>query len=142
METVSEEIPRCLVLNRVKCLECGEVLTSEHRHDYKVCSCPNKTSTDGGLAYLRWGAVVMDRVQHLSVYNTDDFELVRQSFTWGTYGKKGDKPLKYVRLDQMSDSHIANILAMALNPVTRDLFKKELNYRAANNITVDDSYGE
>ncbi len=50
-------------MGKVKCLECGVVLESTYRHDYKVCKCPNKTMVDGGNDYLRYGGKDMDKVE-------------------------------------------------------------------------------
>jgi hypothetical protein len=47
----------------VKCLECGRVMHSINRHDYKTCGCPQKTMVDGGRDYLRCGGVSMAKVQ-------------------------------------------------------------------------------
>lgn len=44
-----------LIYNSVKCLNCGEILVSYHRHDYKTCNCENETMCDGGLDYGRYG---------------------------------------------------------------------------------------
>lgn len=49
-------------MNKVKCLECGVILESTHRHDFVSCSCPNKTFTDGGDVYQRLGAVDFNKV--------------------------------------------------------------------------------
>lgn len=38
--------------NRAKCLICGEIIESTHRHDFKWCSCRN-VAVDGGLDYLK-----------------------------------------------------------------------------------------
>ena len=43
-----------MVLNCAKCLVCGDVLVSTHRHDCKVCSCGN-LMVDGGNEYVRRG---------------------------------------------------------------------------------------
>lgn len=50
-------------LNAVKCLMCGEILISRHRHDFKMCSCSNKTFVDGGFDYMRVGGREMDMIQ-------------------------------------------------------------------------------
>ena len=39
---------------RVKCLECGDVIRSHHRHDWKPCKC-GITFVDGGADYTRIG---------------------------------------------------------------------------------------
>ena len=38
--------------NRAKCLQCGDIIESVHRHDFKFCSC-RKLAVDGGLDYIR-----------------------------------------------------------------------------------------
>jgi len=43
--------------NRIKCLECGDVIESKHRHDFQTCSCWNNNgkgcAVDGGHDYFR-----------------------------------------------------------------------------------------
>ncbi len=38
--------------HRLKCLDCGDVIQSKHRHDFVSCSC-RKVSIDGGGEYQR-----------------------------------------------------------------------------------------
>lgn len=38
--------------NKIKCKFCGDALISEHRHDFKLCSC-GRCGVDGGHDYLR-----------------------------------------------------------------------------------------
>lgn len=38
--------------NKIKCKKCGQVLISEHRHDFKICKC-GACGVDGGFTYLR-----------------------------------------------------------------------------------------
>lgn len=45
-----------ILVNAVKCLKCGDTIRSNHRHDYKTCSCGN-AMVDGGSWYARYGAV-------------------------------------------------------------------------------------
>jgi len=42
----------------VLCPNCGKVMVSWHRHDYRTCSCSNETMIDGGRDYLRFGGVI------------------------------------------------------------------------------------
>lgn len=37
-------------MNRAGCRDCGDVITSTHRHDYVTCKC-GKISVDGGDTY-------------------------------------------------------------------------------------------
>lgn len=57
-----------LTRNAVRCLACGVILESTHRRDYRTCGCPNQTMVDGGLAYVRWGAVDLSLVESLAEY--------------------------------------------------------------------------
>ena len=41
-----------IIKNSVKCLKCGDIIESVHRHDFVTCSCGN-VSVDGGLDYCR-----------------------------------------------------------------------------------------
>ena len=58
--------------NRVKCLECGTILESHYRHDYKTCTCPNQTVVDGGTDYLRYGGMDFSKVEPLTEYYTEE----------------------------------------------------------------------
>ena len=57
-----------LVKNSVKCLACGEVLVSKHRHHYVQCKCPNQTACDGGLVYQRVLGEDLDLIENLAEY--------------------------------------------------------------------------
>ena len=46
-----EEIKK-LFINRVLCLHCNDIITSNYRHDYKKCKC-GKVMVDGGQDYRR-----------------------------------------------------------------------------------------
>lgn len=54
--------------NRIKCLKCGDIIESTHRHDFKVCSC-GSVAVDGGLDYQR---IVgdLDAYENLVEYET------------------------------------------------------------------------
>ena len=44
--------------NRIRCIKCGDVIESKHRHDFVVCSCWEEVNgkgcaVDGGKDYLR-----------------------------------------------------------------------------------------
>lgn len=59
---------------------------------------------------------------------------IRDTLKWGTYGKNGDQPLKYVVLKNMSDEHIEAILRTQFHIgrfYTNEL-KKELKRRKKN----------
>lgn len=41
-----------LIVNKIKCKECGDIIESKYTHDFKYCSC-GKCAVDGGLEYAR-----------------------------------------------------------------------------------------
>lgn len=57
-----------LIKNSVKCLECGEILESKHRHQFSMCDCPNETATDGGNIYQRYMGRDLNKIEDLSKY--------------------------------------------------------------------------
>ena len=46
-----ETMPKIL-RNAVKCNNCGDIIESTHRHDFKWCSC-GLVAVDGGHDYLK-----------------------------------------------------------------------------------------
>lgn len=59
---------------------------------------------------------------------------VRDWMAWGTYGKSGNEPLKFVLLKNMSDEHIQAILdtQFHISRFYRREFKRELRLRKKN----------
>ena len=57
-----------LTRNVVKCLVCNTILESKYRHDFKMCSCLNSSSVDGGLDYQRMSAKDLDLIENLCEY--------------------------------------------------------------------------
>ena len=125
-----------LVSNKIRTPD-GTILQSFHRHDYKGYTDKNGKDymVDGGLEYLR--RIVHDDApyEELSVTWGDPFEKIRESFCWGTRGKGGRDPLKWVELMNLSTDHIEAILATQFAPKqeswVRQLMEKELEYRKA-----------
>jgi hypothetical protein len=52
--------------NKIKCLGCGQILESKHRHDFQQCDCENQTFTDGGTEYFRRGGKNLDLIEDVS----------------------------------------------------------------------------
>lgn len=126
------EVIKNIVHSQVTCLECGEVLVSEHRHDYKTCSCPNETMIDGGNAYVRYGGKDLSKVEPFTVFDTDDFKFVRRYAARGGRGVNGDEPLTWTKLCNMNDDWLEAVLDYypegTNNPHLR-LIRKEIEYR-------------
>lgn len=129
---VVQEVIKNIVHSQVTCLECGEVLVSEHRHDYKTCSCPNETMIDGGNAYVRYGGKDLSKVETFTVFDTDDFKFVRRYAARGGRGVNGDEPLTWTKLCNMNDDWLEAVLDYypegTNNPHLR-LIRKEIEYR-------------
>jgi len=41
-----------IIVNKIKCKKCGDIIESKHRHDFKFCKC-QAVAVDGGKDYLR-----------------------------------------------------------------------------------------
>lgn len=120
-----------ILRNSAKCLSCGDTIESTHRHDYVTCSCGN-LSVDGGKAYIK-------RMYNSSYEDTsiqsDDLNVIREYFTWGTYGPNGDQPKYYIKLKDMTTEHIEAILETQQHikgTYVEEVLKLELQYRKDN----------
>jgi len=131
-----------IILNRIQCKECGEVLTSYHRHDYKTCGCENETMVDGGNDYQRYGGKDLSLVDSSStIYLSDDHMMNRSAAHWGNRGKDGRDPLSYKSVEDMSNAHLINIILDMeglIAPWMERIIGEEIEYRRINNITIDD----
>ena len=109
----------------------GTVLESNHRHDYKEHVDANGKTymIDGGNDYIRCSANG-DEV-FLTVYLEDGHDKVREYMKWGTRGKDGKQPLRYVALKDMDTDHIQACLdtQYQMSERYRTAMKNELNYR-------------
>jgi hypothetical protein len=101
---------RQIVYNAIDCLDCGETIVSYHRHDYKTCMCRNQATVDGGLDYLRYGAVDMSKIQSVAVFADMPHSIVRLYATRGGRGKDGTEPLIYTRICDMNDDWLQAVL--------------------------------
>jgi len=85
-------------------------LNSAHHHDYVSY---NKDgiygATDGGLSYIH--RVVSPHSEDWDLYTDSPFAEVCAKLLWGTYGIKGDQPLKWKPLAECDLDHLKAILA-------------------------------
>lgn len=74
-----------IIRNALKCLECGDVIESKHRHDWVRCSCGN-AFVDGGRVYVRRGAADPSKIQDLCEFSPDtpDVEKFPAGDQWTT----------------------------------------------------------
>jgi hypothetical protein len=109
----------------------GTVLESINRHDYKEYTDANgkKYMIDGGNDYIRCSANG-DEV-FLTVYLEDGHDKVREVMNWGTRGKDGNQPLRFVVLKDMDTDHIQACLdtQWQMSEKYRIAMQNELAYR-------------
>ena len=121
-----------IVANRIRTPD-GTILESKHRHDYVTYTDANgkEYMVDGGLDYLRRNVHEDAPYKELSVYSDDLHELIREVFKWGTRGKDGKQPLKYVPLKDLTTDHIEAILETQthISDYIRKIFSDELKFR-------------
>ena len=131
-----------IILNRIQCKSCGEVLTSYNRHDYKTCGCENETMVDGGTDYQRYGGKDLSLVDSSStIYLSDDHMMNRSAAHWGNRGKDGKSSLSYKSIADMSNDHIINILldmGGRIAPWMERIMDDEMLHRITNNIVIND----
>jgi hypothetical protein len=119
----------------------GTVIVSRHRHDFVCHKDKNgrEYCVDGGLDYIRRQLINYDfdnRMfvtydhKELSLYDDEPHEVQRKVIAWGTRGKNGDQPLKYVAVKDMETEHIEAVLAEC-HPafVIKNCMVNELVYR-------------
>ena len=128
---------RQLIYNALRTPD-GTILESRDRHDYRTHDDVNgkRYMIDGGTAYVRSSANGDE--DYLTLYTDDNHSEIRQVFTWGTYGKSGDEPLRLVKLKDMTDNHIQAILDTQTHipDYMRTLFENEQEYRTNGEITT------
>jgi len=64
-------------INRIKCLNCNEVLESKHVYDFVKCNCENESFVDGGHDYQRIGGKDISKIQ-LWVEDTNSYKLITE----------------------------------------------------------------
>ena len=129
---------RQIVYNAIDCLDCGETIVSYHRHDFKSCGCRNRACVDGGLDYLRYGAVDFGKIQSIAVFADMPHSVVRLYATRGGRGEDGKQPLTWVRICDMNDDWLQAVLDYYDNiDVTKNwhlnIINNEIEYRKNKN---------
>lgn len=121
----------------------GTELISRHRHDF--VSHTDKTNgkyymLDGGLDYCRFSAT--ENAVWTQITDEDPFELVRQHFTRGSRGVNMDKELKYIKLAEMTDSHLDATIEYCEDhraDAYLDIYLAEREYRIKHKIAIPDT---
>ena len=122
-----------IVINMIKTPD-GTILESQYRHDYKVYTDKNgiEYMVDGGKDYLRRRIVEEAPFEEMSLYGDSDIKDIREFFVWGTRGKKGNEPIKYIKLKDMETDHLLAIVetqSQLEGRVELEVFKSEILFR-------------
>ena len=60
--------------NKIKCLNCNDIIESNYRHDFKWCKC-GSIFIDGGQDYLRYGGKALEDESFEIIYSDAKEEL-------------------------------------------------------------------
>ena len=94
-----------ILVNRVQCLNCGEIIISRYRHNYVSCKC-GSTAVDGGIDYLKRTGL---NYKEMSLHNLSPFEEIREVFQrYDTINHR------YVYLKDMSDEWLDKVISMSI----------------------------
>ena len=106
----------------------GTIIISRDVHDYQE---HDGYFVDGGQEYTRYGYPdgCQDKFESLFVYENDDFQTKKEKFVWGTYGKDGKQPLKWVKFTDCEDDHLKAILKIHIAPIYKDVINAILEDR-------------
>ena len=119
----------------------GTRLQSYSHYDYKEYVDANGKTymVDGGLSYQRRSAHG-DEIDDSLYLHEDEYAVIRDQVTWGTYGKNGDQPLRFVPVSEMSNDHIQAVLDTQkhMHPHLSEVLVMELEYRIENSIKIED----
>ncbi len=120
-----------IVANRMRTPD-GTILHSKHRHDYVTHIDANgeEYMLDGGNDYIRTNVNIVP-AEYLTVYGDDDHSTIREVFTWGTRGPRGDQPVVYKAVKDLEMDHITAILETQSHIAdwVRTIFENERKYR-------------
>lgn len=127
-----------ILLNRIQCNECKDIITSYHTHDFNWCKC-GKTAVDGGTDYLK-RVGEHNTITELSIYDDGKHSTRRKALYWGQMFDKQMKRLPKTVWRPIKDLNIGHIKAIikifnadskstSLEPIYQETFIKELKYR-------------
>lgn len=117
----------------------GTVLISHYGHDYVTYTDKNGEwyMIDGGPSeYGTRMSLNVEKAKVLKIYSNSKHSLIREYLEWGTYGKSGKEPHKYVALKDLELDHIKAILETQkhISETFRKILKKEIKFRQKNKL--------
>lgn len=135
---------RKLIVSQIRTPD-GTILRSNHRHDYVTHTDANglKYMLDGGTDYQRYIIQEDAPFEDISIYSDSPFEEIRKYYCRGGRGKNNDKPLKWVPISEMSNSWLEACIPYNIErgfdaSFATSMYRKELEFREANNIFITD----
>lgn len=84
-----------ILVNKIKCNKCGDIIESKSRNDFRTCSC-GAVSVDGGLDYIRRCGELED-YEELSVL--EESEELRQEVI-KKYKKESDEETMLKKIEE------------------------------------------
>lgn len=112
-----------IIRSEAICLNCGEILVSHHKWDFKRCSCENGTFIDGGTTdYARIGGADLRLVKYKNY--TDDLDHV---FVREIYEVYISDSVSYVTLKNIQIEHLKELIESDIK--NKKIYKKELKWR-------------
>jgi len=123
------------LLNQAKCNECGDIITSEHRHDFVTCSC-HELSVDGGSSYLK-RSFLSGNYTELSIEDDGKFQTRRKYLRWGKNFDENMNKLPetiWDTIENLNTGHIEAVLegGFCNIEIYLETFKEELEWRLKN----------
>ena len=137
-----------LIQNAIRIKEYDIILWSRRTYDYEEYK---GYSVDGGTDYSLISIPedkTLDDIESLEIYDDEPIESMMKKLLWGTYGKDGNQPLKYVKLFECDDDHLNNILKgqhISLyykNTINYILEYRRLQTRKNKILKIKTSYGK
>jgi len=97
-----------IIQNAIRIIDDDIILLSRSVHDYNEYK---EYFVDGGRDYIRYGIPKgkENNVEKLFLYENDTIESFVNKKIWGTKGKDGNDPLKWVKLKDCEEDHLKNI---------------------------------
>jgi len=119
-----------IIQNAIKILEKPNediFILSRNTHDYVSYTFANGASiaADGGCSYIRrCGDLHTSLYEEWNLSDTDSLETIKNKLVWGTYGKDGNGPFKYVLVSKCETEHLEMILKQ---PKLGEIYKTAIN---------------
>ena len=72
---------KTLIQNELECKNCGDIIYSAYRHDFKYCKC-GSVAVDGGMSYIRRVGNVKDTVDRSMHMDEDALADCKEAVEW------------------------------------------------------------